>query len=284
MLQPNRKAMTDQAGIKDSVMAACMQFMKPLARFLVRSGVGFKEFSEVAKIAFVDVVSSDYGIRGRLANISRVAVRTGLTRKEVSRIRSQGRYDEEKRTAPVGRPERVLETWHNVAEFRDDRGCPKRLPVEGAQASFISLVRMVGGDIPPKAMLKELVNAGSVVEDDDGFLRVVSRSFIPDATDPDSIVLAGEALQDLVTTINHNLFESKSDSKRLERRVYGDQLSVGQGREFKEIAVANAEELIEGLNAWIADKESEIDTRRKDTRPRRRIGLGVYLFEEDYDP
>ena len=47
----------------------------------------FREFSDLAKAAFVQVATEEYGIRGRPTNISRVAVMTGLTRKEVKRIR-----------------------------------------------------------------------------------------------------------------------------------------------------------------------------------------------------
>ena len=282
-MNPPTAATKTNASIKSSVLDACLRFMRPLARFLVRSGVGFREFSEVAKIAFVDVVSSDYGIRGRLANISRVAVRTGLTRKEVSRIRNQGKREGGGRCAPVGRPERVLETWHRMPEFCDESGKPRRLPFEGEDSSFVALLRLVGGDIPPKAMLKELINAGSVEEDHDGYFSVVSRSFIPDASDPDSIVLAGEALHDLVTTINHNLFESGSQGKRLERRVYGDLLSVAESQRFQKIASEDAEELLERLNTWISEKEGN-RAAAKEHGKKKRIGLGIYLFEEDYEP
>jgi hypothetical protein len=278
----NAPTKKNASAIKNSVLDACLRFMRPLARFLVRSGVGFREFSEVAKIAFVDVVSSDYGIRGRLANISRVAVRTGLTRKEVSRIRHQGKREGGGRPAPVGRPERVLEAWHRMPEFCDESGKPKRLPFDGETSSFVALLRLVGGDIPPKAMLKELVNAGSVKEDSHGCFSIVSRSFIPDASDPDSVVLAGEALHDLVTTINHNLFESGSHGKRLERRVYGDLLSAAESQQFQKIAAGDAEELLERLNTWISEREGN-RTAVKDQGKKKRIGLGIYLFEEDYD-
>ena len=63
--------------------------LKPIARILLRYGIGFREFAEVAKSAFVDVATAEYGIRGRPTNISRVAVMTGLTRKEVRRLRDQ---------------------------------------------------------------------------------------------------------------------------------------------------------------------------------------------------
>ena len=63
--------------------------LRPIARLLLRGGIGYREFSEISKTAFVQVATKDYGLRGRPTNISRVAVMTGLTRKEVRRIRDK---------------------------------------------------------------------------------------------------------------------------------------------------------------------------------------------------
>ena len=61
----------------------------PIARILLRCGVGYTEFADLAKRAFVEAASADYGVRNRPTNIARVAVMTGLSRKEVSRIRTE---------------------------------------------------------------------------------------------------------------------------------------------------------------------------------------------------
>ena len=55
-------------------------------------------------------------------------------------------------------------------------------------------------------MLKELVHAGSVVKLPDEKYRVVSKTFIPDPADPEAIKFAGQAVADLLSTINNNLF------------------------------------------------------------------------------
>ena len=75
-----------QDNIQRQILDAFFVILRPIAKILLRCGIGFREFVEVAKAAFVDVASSDYGLRGRPTNISRVAVMTGLTRKEVRRL------------------------------------------------------------------------------------------------------------------------------------------------------------------------------------------------------
>ena len=74
---------------KSAPLLALLKALMPIARLLMKCGVGYREFAEIAKCAFVDVATQDYGLRGRPTNISRVAVMTGLTRKEVKRLRDK---------------------------------------------------------------------------------------------------------------------------------------------------------------------------------------------------
>ena len=78
-----------QLTAKRYVLRALLVALKPIAKMLLRNGIGYREFAEIAKSAFVDVATSEYGLRGRPTNISRVAVMTGVTRKEVRRIRDK---------------------------------------------------------------------------------------------------------------------------------------------------------------------------------------------------
>ena len=60
---------------------------RPIARVMLRAGISWRELSDVLKTTYVEVATEDFGIRGRPTNISRVAILTGLTRKEVRRLR-----------------------------------------------------------------------------------------------------------------------------------------------------------------------------------------------------
>src|SRR5437868_8062907 len=69
------------------VLAAARQWLKPLVHVLVRCGVTWKDFAELAKSAYVEVATQQFGKRGRPTNVSRTAVLTGLARREVRRQR-----------------------------------------------------------------------------------------------------------------------------------------------------------------------------------------------------
>ena len=136
--------------------------LQPLARIFLRFGRGYREFSELSKAAFVAVAAEDYGVHGRPTNVSRIAAMTGLTRKEVSRIRK--RIDDSKATATDrGTPlQEVMSAWRTSDEFLGANGEPVILPLTGKRGSFRSLVRQFAGDIPEGAMRKELQRTGAV--------------------------------------------------------------------------------------------------------------------------
>ena len=147
---------------KNVVLLALLKALRPVARFLMKSGIGYREFSEIGKSAFVDVATSDYGLRGRPTNISRVAVMTGLTRKEVRRLRDKISSGKQVDMARVIPPAEILSRWHSDSEFLDSAGRPLTLEFDGATPSFAGLVKKYGGDIPPGAMRTELKRVGAV--------------------------------------------------------------------------------------------------------------------------
>ena len=163
---------------QEKVLRVLLKALKPLVHLLLEVGIGHREFSEIAKRAFVDVATQKYGIRGRKTNISRVAVMTGLTRKEVKRIRDTEGEDafsaDRIKLVPAGL---VLQHWHTDNEYTDSDNRPLRLPFIGNEPSFTSLVKKYAGDIPPGAVRTELLKAGAVESQSDGSLLALRREF-----------------------------------------------------------------------------------------------------------
>ena len=69
------------------LLASARLLLRPIVRVLLRGGVPFREFSEVAKFTYVEIATNEFGIRGRPTNVSRTAILTGLNRRDVARIR-----------------------------------------------------------------------------------------------------------------------------------------------------------------------------------------------------
>ena len=138
-----------------------LMLLQPLARLFLRFGRGYREYSDLSKAAFVIVASEDYGVHGRPTNVSRIAAMTGLTRKEISRIRTRIN-DGEAATTERGTPlQEVVAAWHSIDEFLDEDGEPAALPLTGGRGSFQALIKRSAGDIPEGAMRKELERNGA---------------------------------------------------------------------------------------------------------------------------
>src|SRR6185295_11470661 len=125
-----------------------------LFRLLLRQSVSFGAFEEMAKRAYVDVALKDFAIPGKKQTTSRVAVLSGLTRKEVQRLLSEGDDDGEEVADRYNRAARVLTGWARDADFLDRKGKPRILDLEGDEG-FAGLVKRYSGDMPPRAVLDE---------------------------------------------------------------------------------------------------------------------------------
>lgn len=138
-----------------------LMVLQPLARLFLRFGRGYREYSDLSKAAFVIVASEDYGVHGRPTNVSRIAAMTGLTRKEISRIRTRIESGEAATTERGTPLQDVILAWHSIDEFLDENGEPAALPLAGGRGSFQSLIKRSAGDIPEGAMRKELERTGA---------------------------------------------------------------------------------------------------------------------------
>ncbi len=105
--------------IQQKILAALLLVLRQLAKALLNAGISYREFAEISKTAFVDVATENYGLRGRPTNISRVAVMTGLTRKEVRRIRDRSAAGNETVIEKQTPMSHILHRWFTDEDFLD---------------------------------------------------------------------------------------------------------------------------------------------------------------------
>jgi hypothetical protein len=135
--------------IAKAISAAVTNILRPLVRLLLRNGIPYRTFSDIAKRVYVDVATEEFSIPGRKQSKSRVSILTGLSRKEVLRVRRLPATDDLGAGARYNRAARVVAGWVRDRQFRDDSGNPAELPFEGSAASFRKLVTTYSGDAPP---------------------------------------------------------------------------------------------------------------------------------------
>lgn len=264
---------------QQKVLDAFLVALRPIAKILLRFGIGFREFSEIAKVAFVDVASSEYGLRGRQTNISRVAVMTGLTRKEIRRVREKIDRGESRISVKSTPLSEILHRWHSESEFLDSEGRPALLPFAGEQRSFSSLVKKFGGDIPPGAMRTELKRVGAVDENEQGELRVISRVIHPVGQHENLITSIIHALYPLASTIAYNVNPHREGEPRTQINAYSQSIRKSDMPRLRRITHDRLMEIAESIDDLFMAYETLHGNDASDNE-NSVVVVGVYYFED----
>jgi len=268
-----------ESAAKNDVLSASRQWLKPLTHILIRSGVTWREFAELSKKVYVEVAIRNFGRRGRPTNISRAAVLTGLSRREVRAQRDRIESGPAALEAYVTKGSQVLATWHLDPEFQDADGKPKPLPLKGANGTFEALLARCGtGDVRPSTLLKELRSAGAVRQTADGKLEVLKREYVPHTMAKVLIRLWGTVLADVGTTYVHNLTRGPKKQARFERAAVNDRVLASSLPEFEKFLNQEGQAFLERLDAWLTAHQSTGEDN--DAQETIRLGAGVYHIQD----
>jgi len=266
---------------KEHVIQSCHYLLLPVIRFLLKHGITWSEFGEISKEAYVQVARDDYGIQGRPTNNSRVAMMTGLSRREVARVRDhllEGEQDFEKQQG--NQISRILTGWHVDGEFTGEDGQPKDLPATGNTGSLSSLLKSYAGDLPHGAIRKEMEQRGLIEELNSGEFRVLKRDYVYSELDPGIVRRMGVALHDHAATLEHNLNEDRDSAPRFEAIADNAKLSPRAFRTFQKLVESQGLAFLEEMDSWLSKHEID-NTPDTDTHPVR-LGVGVYLIYDEF--
>jgi len=200
--------------LRTRVLDALERLLEPIVLLLLKSGITWREFADLAKVKFVQVATKEFGIRGRPTNASRVAILTGIDRRDVRKLRLASAEQPTFDLGFMSKPTQVLDGWFHDPNFRTASGQPRDLHVSEGEDSFAVLVRHYAPGIPPVAMIKELRAVGAIEQLPDERLRALKRNYIPRELTDNQIRLWGSILQDVVTTLEHNLMHRVSEPPR----------------------------------------------------------------------
>ncbi len=264
---------------KKKVAKAFKLALRPIVKMLLRYGIGYSEFAEIVKTVFVDVGSSDYGIRGRPTNISRVAVMTGLTRKEVRRLRTKLESGDDSISVKSTPITEIIHRWHAEDEFLDEAGRPAVLPFNGDGLSFSELVRRFGGDVPPGAMRTELKRVGAVVEEADGELRVVRRTVIPEDDTENIVTGIVHAAYPLLSVLSHNSDPDRNDEGLAQYTAFSVNIDKKDMTRLRRICRDRLSDYAESFDDLFMAYESVNDTESRNYKGQT-VAVGLYYFEE----
>jgi hypothetical protein len=257
--------------------------VKPLARALLRAGIGYREFADVAKAAFVHEASNEFGLRGRPTNISRVAVMTGITRKEVKSVRDQSIHKSFSWPISESPASIILSRWVSDSRFCDSRGAPKILNYEDADDSFTQLIRTYAGDIPPGAMRSELKRVGAISELPDKKLKIVKRYFVPTGLDDRFLIGLVDVTGASLETLAFNCNPRRTTSPRVHRVASFDNVPRSALPLIQAEASVRLGELAERFDGYLVNACEAGQHAADISKSGIQAGIGLFYFERSID-
>ncbi len=121
---------TSKPRIGRALAAALERVLRPLFRVVLRNHMSFKAFLDIAKHTYVEVATNEFHIPGKKQSISRIALLSGLTRKEVQRLLEAPAVNDSDAGERYNRAARVVAGWVRDADFSDAEGNPKVLSLQ----------------------------------------------------------------------------------------------------------------------------------------------------------
>ena len=270
--------------VKNGLLAAYSKLLRPLIRILLRHGVTYAELSEVVKTVFVNVAAQEFRVPGKKMSKARIAIVTGLTRKEVQRLTSPEQKEKFQLRTNLSRIGRVLTGWHTDPEYTGPYGLPLEVRYDSdnpKDVTFVKLVQQYSGDMTPRAMLDELLRVGAVVETDHNWFKVIRREYVPQTLEPDFLERAGRGIHDFIHTVEENLERTEGEPGRYERTVRADGgMKAEDAPMFAAYVNDKCQALLEEIDNWLTNLEKP-DVKKGDVVIQTGVGIYHFVIKED---
>ena len=196
--------------------------MDDLVQWLIRSGVGYNDFSAALKSVFYQQAIHELERIEQKQTVSSISLLSGLHRKDVTAFKkaleSGQTLTQASVSEPISVPSRVVGLW--IAE-----GLEKQLPFSDKdQFSFEDLVRRVSVERHPRSVLSELERL-NIVSENEGVVSLQQYSFVPDTAMHEARKILTRNVHSHLQAGLHNLFKPE-EIPYLEQAVRADELTV----------------------------------------------------------
>jgi len=258
-----------------ALSSALLRLMRPLARVMLRHGMAYGDFAELARKAFVDEGLAQLKDTGKRPSISAVSALTGLTRKEAKRLNDLAVLENGNGRQSYNRAVRVVSGWAEDPEFHDATGAPAVLQMDGDGPTFSTLVKKYSGDIPTVAMYTVLESSGTIATTSEG-ITLRQHAYIPSHTSTANLGILGTDVAELIGTIGHNL-QAEPAERHFQRKVSNDSLNPDALDAFREFSSRKSQQLLEEYNHWLSEHELAADGE-SGTKPCY-VAVGIYFSD-----
>ena len=270
------------AGLPEPALAAeaIALVLQPLARLMIDHGLQLPSLVELLKKALVDEAVGAYGLADKGSSDTRIALLTGVHRKDVKRLR-EAPVSAGPASPMVSVAASVVARWISEPRFLNADQSARalaRTPSRGSagEPDFTTLVAEVSRDVGARAVLDELARLGVVELREDGYVALKSTAFVPHEGLSESFHFLAASVSDHLGAAVHNLAPDRRGPLMLDQSAFSQDLSAEQAEQLQ----LQARRLWAGAlqqflqTATVAEQRSE-----GASGPKHRIRFGVYFHD-----
>lgn len=259
----------------DIALQQVMVVLKPLVRWLLRSGVTYVAVSQVLKAVFLEEGRRELQRTGGKSTDSALSLLSGVHRKGVRAVQVQHGF--------VTVPARVVSRWLTEAAYRQPAPASDRplevLPRSGSAPSFEALAREVCNDMHPRTVLEEMVRLGLVAVMDEQVMLLAAQRPGPSGDERKTLAIAAANAADHLAAAVHNLTVPEGP-RFLEQAVFAHGLT---GQSAQDLGQFARELWRPALKAMIDEATRLVDADKPALAGKTptRMRFGVYFYQED---
>ncbi|MDG5975221.1 hypothetical protein H010_08186 [Hydrogenophaga taeniospiralis CCUG 15921] len=246
---------------------------------MIDHGLQHPVMVELLKKALVDEALAS-APTDRSSTDTRIALQTGLHRKDVRRLREEP-VPEGVAAPMVPMAANVVARWISEPRFLKADKTPlplARTPRLGhpGEPDFPTLVAEVSRDVGARAVLDELLRMGVVSVSAEGMVLLKDTAFVPQEGLGDSFHFLAENVGDHLAAAAFNLSPDRQGPPLLEQSAFSSELSADQAQELQRAARRLWADVLQQflMSATVAEQRSS-----SDSGPKQRVRFGVYFHQ-----
>lgn len=269
-------------GLPEPALAAqaVARVLQPLARLMIDHGLQLPSMVELLKQELVREASATFGLADKGSSDSRIALLTGVHRKDVKRLR-EAPVSASTAVPLVPVAASVVARWISEPRFLNaDQSARALARTPGrsgvGEPDFTTLVAEISRDVGARAVLDELVRLGVVELQGDGYVALKTSAFVPHEGLDESFHFFATNVSEHLATAVHNLAPDRHGPLMLEQSAFSQDLSAEQAGQLQQQArrlwASSLRQFLQ--TATVAEQRSQ-----GDPGPKHRVRFGVYFHD-----
>ncbi|MCA4791174.1 DUF6502 family protein [Acinetobacter towneri] len=251
---------------KSFIAIKCVsKIMAPIVYWLIKSGVGYKDFHPILKRIFFEQAVTESQKNNYKITDSSLSLLAGLNRRDINHFKENEQSNLEEEALSIS--SRVVTLW--VQKKWD-----KKIAFNGSPISFEILSKEISQDTHPRTVLLDLERLGLISEVGNTVI-LHAESFTPSNDSAKCQSLLSHSVNDHLQSGLTNIFEKPNTF--LEQTLNADELSPESIEELRLLST----QLWKEFSSKLLDKAIECSERDKGKlNAYYRFSLGVYQYND----